>query len=160
MGHHNGTPDTRSVSLSGPSGIHHASGLHACCGRCHGIMARATARAAAPISARRPRNEVNVSFDQIARLFPQSTSVNNLGHLELGGCDATALAKRFGTPLYVFCEETLRNQCKAFLQGFSKHYPKVRVVFAGKAYVNPALARIFQEEGLGLDVVSGGELAV
>jgi diaminopimelate decarboxylase len=104
--------------------------------------------------------EVCVSFSELARLFPVTATVNQLGHLELGGCDLTALAQQFGTPLYIFCEETLRAQSRAFQQGFGKHYPKVRVLFAGKAYINPALARLLQEEGLGLDVVSGGELAV
>ncbi|MSQ11600.1 MAG: diaminopimelate decarboxylase [Dehalococcoidia bacterium] len=99
-------------------------------------------------------------FSEVAHLFPTTARANAKGHLELGGCDATALAQEFGTPLYVFCEETLRGQCRAFLKGFGAHYPNVRVLFAGKAYINPALARIFRDEGLGLDVVSGGELAV
>ncbi|MSP78056.1 MAG: diaminopimelate decarboxylase [Dehalococcoidia bacterium] len=70
------------------------------------------------------------------------------------------MAREYGTPLYVFDEDTLRAQCRDFVKGFGAHYPKVKVLFAAKAYVNPALAKIVQEEGLGMDIVSGGELAV
>ena len=68
--------------------------------------------------------------------------------------------REFGTPLYVFCEETLRGRCRAFQDAFRSVHPDTQVVYAAKAYVGPALARLVQEEGLGMDVVSGGELAV
>ena len=93
-------------------------------------------------------------------VFPDTTQVDNLGHLVIGGCDTLDLASEFGTPLYVFDEETLRGRCREFHHEFRKRQPSTTVVYACKAYVNPALARIFMEEGLGLDVVSGGELAV
>ena len=70
------------------------------------------------------------------------------------------LASRFGTPLYVFDEETLRQNCRQFRQAFVSRYPQSQVLYASKAFINPALARIMASEGLGLDVVSGGELAV
>lgn len=93
-------------------------------------------------------------------VFPDSACVGDNGHLVLGGCDTVDLASEFGTPLYVYDEETLRNRCHAFTEGFRSLYPATTVVYAGKAYINPALAQIFMDEGLGLDVVSGGELAV
>ena len=77
----------------------------------------------------------------------------------MGGCDVTGLAQEFGTPLYIFDEVTLREQCRAFLREFRSRYPSTQVVYASKAFFNSALALLFQEEGLGLDVVSGGELA-
>ena len=92
-------------------------------------------------------------------LFPQTTEVKN-NHLFLGGCDATALADEYGTPLYLYDEATLRNKCKQYREGFSHHYPNSLVIYACKAFVNRALAQILCEEGLGLDVVSGGELAI
>jgi diaminopimelate decarboxylase len=92
-------------------------------------------------------------------LFPQTTEVKN-NHLFLGGCDATALADEFGTPLYLYDEATLRNKCKEYREGFSQRYPNSLVIYACKAFVNRALAQILNEEGLGLDVVSGGELAI
>ena len=94
------------------------------------------------------------------RVFPETAEVNGLDHLVIGGCDVLELASQFGTPLYIFDEETLRNRCREFVHEFRKRHAKTAVVYACKAYVNPALARIFMEEDLGLDVVSGGELAV
>ena len=93
-------------------------------------------------------------------VFPDTAQVDDNGHLVLGGCDTAELASRFGTPLYIYDEETLRGRCRAFVEEFRSRYPNTTVVYAGKAYINPALARIVAEEGLGLDVVSGGELAV
>ena len=95
-------------------------------------------------------------------VLPDTAQVNAQGHLVIGGCDVVDLAEesRFGTPLYVFDEETLRGRCREFLREFRSRYADTSVVYASKAYVNPALARIMMEEGLGLDVVSGGELAI
>ncbi|HHW57253.1 MAG TPA: diaminopimelate decarboxylase [Clostridia bacterium] len=87
-----------------------------------------------------------------------SMKVNSKGHLEIGGCDAVNLANKFGTPLYVIDEELLRENCKAFYKGFKKDYPSNQVVYAGKAFLTMALCKIIEEEGLCLDVVSGGEL--
>jgi diaminopimelate decarboxylase len=92
--------------------------------------------------------------------FPSTTAINDQDHLSIGGCDLVDLAKEFGTPLYLFDEVTLRDMCAQFRDEFGDRYPNTQVLYASKAYVNPALARIFGEEGLGLDVVSGGELAV
>ena len=93
-------------------------------------------------------------------VFPDTSEVNDQGHLVIGGCDVLELSSEFGTPLYVFDEEMLRERCREFTREFRKRHSQTTVVYACKAYVNPALARIFMEEGLGLDVVSGGELAV
>ena len=96
----------------------------------------------------------------LTHVFPDTTDTNAAGHLTVGGCDATDLAEQYGTPLYVLDEATLRSRCRQFAQAFGERYPNSKAVYASKAYINPALARIFAEEGLGLDVVSGGELAV
>jgi diaminopimelate decarboxylase len=93
-------------------------------------------------------------------VFPDTASVNAQGHLTIGGCSALDLADEHGTPVYILDEATLRNRCRSFVQEFSQRCPDVQVLYASKAYINPALARLFDEEGLGLDVVSGGELAV
>ena len=96
------------------------------------------------------------------KVFPETTEINDQGHLVVGGCDVLELADdgNFGTPLYIFDEETLRSRCRAFTQEFRKRHASTTVVYACKAYINPALAKIFDEEGLGLDIVSGGEMAV
>jgi diaminopimelate decarboxylase len=93
-------------------------------------------------------------------LFPFGTEVNKSGHLVIGGCDTVGLAEKFGTPLYIYDETMLRNQATRFKREFGKRYPDVSVLYACKAFLNPALLRIFTEEGLGLDVVSGGEIAI
>lgn len=93
------------------------------------------------------------------RLFPQTTQVEK-NHLVIGGCDAGELASEFGTPLYIFDEATLRGKCAEYRKGFAQRYPNSLVIYACKAFINPALAQLFKEEGLGLDVVSAGELAI
>lgn len=81
-------------------------------------------------------------------------------HLFLGGCDTVELARQYGTPLYIFDEATLRKQCQEFLEQFTTRYADTAVIYACKAYISLALAKIFHEEGLGLDVVSAGEMAI
>ena len=100
-----------------------------------------------------------MSFPNV-EIFPTTAAVTEGGHLSLAGCDAEDLAGEFGTPLYVFDEATLRGMCREFVTEFAARYANTKVLYASKAYVNPALARLVTEEGLGLDVVSGGELAV
>ncbi len=93
-------------------------------------------------------------------LFPITTEVNDKNHLVLGGCDSVALVGEFGTPLYVFDEPTLRGKCARYREEFGQRYANTLIIYACKAFINRALALIFMEEGLGLDVVSGGELAI
>lgn len=100
-----------------------------------------------------------MSFANVS-LFPITAGVNAQDHLTLGGVDTTRLAAQFGTPLYVFDETTLRESCREFTREFQKLYPRTSVVYASKAFINLALAQLLKEEGMGLDVVSGGELAV
>lgn len=85
--------------------------------------------------------------------------VNDRGHLEIGGCDTVELAQRFGTPLYVVDETFLRENCRRYKQAFEKRYPgETEVSYAGKAFIIQAVTRVIDEEGLALDVASGGEL--
>src|SRR6185437_5121912 len=75
-------------------------------------------------------------------------------------CDLVALARTFGTPLYVFDEATLRGVARAYCEAFTARYPDVLLCYAAKAFLNPWLARLLAGEGFGLDVVSGGEMTV
>jgi diaminopimelate decarboxylase len=93
-------------------------------------------------------------------LFPLTAEVSKQGHLCIGGCNVVDLAAEFGTPLYLFDELTLRRKCREFKDEFCKYHPDTLVIYASKAFLNRALALIFKEEGLGLDVVSGGELSI
>jgi diaminopimelate decarboxylase len=85
-------------------------------------------------------------------VYPQHSAVED-GRLSIGGCDAVALAREFGTPAYVVAEDDLRVRARE-LAGATD----ARVVFASKAFPCTAVLRVFAEEGLGVDVASGGEL--
>ena len=93
-------------------------------------------------------------------LFPFTAGVTKKGHLTLGGCDSVALAEEFGTPLYVFDELNLRRKCAEFKTEFGQRYPDTTVIYASKAFTNKAFTILLQEEGVGLDVVSGGEMSI
>ena len=85
--------------------------------------------------------------------------VNEKGHLTIGGCDTVGLAKEYGTPLYVMDEMTIRQACRLYQKSFQENYDGHGMAFyASKALNCKELCRIVAEEGLGLDVVSGGEL--
>ena len=84
--------------------------------------------------------------------------INHRGHLEVGGCDTVELAQRFGTPLYVMDEQCLRLTCRDYRRAFESRYPNVHISFSSKAFTTAALCRIVDQEGLGVDVSSGGEL--
>ena len=89
----------------------------------------------------------------------ESLKVNPNGNLEIGGCDCFALAQKNGTPLYVMDEELIRKNCKTYKNSIEKHYDgNGLVLYASKAFSCKAIYRIVKEEGLGIDVVSGGEL--
>jgi len=92
-------------------------------------------------------------------LFPLTAEVNDQGRLVISGCDTVELANKFGTPLYLFDEFSLRSKCAEFKAEFSQRYADTIVIYACKAFINKALARIFKEE-VGLDVVSAGELGI
>ncbi|MFZ9512493.1 MAG: diaminopimelate decarboxylase [Ilumatobacteraceae bacterium] len=89
-------------------------------------------------------------------LLPDSAKTNALGHLEIGGCDLISLAEKFGTPTFVYDEAHLRARCQEAVRAFGKQ----RVVYATKAFLCGAMARLAYEEGLLLDVATGGELFV
>jgi len=85
-------------------------------------------------------------------------SINEIGHLEIGGCDAVELKGQFGTPLYVMDEEYIRKNCREVIAAVRKYFPNGKVMFASKALNNKAILKIVTSEGLGVDTVSGGEL--
>lgn len=78
--------------------------------------------------------------------------------LYVGGVSTLELAKEYGTPLYVIDEALVRNQCREYIKAFNALSGGNRVAYAGKAFLTVAMCQIIKEEGLYLDVVSGGEL--
>jgi len=86
-------------------------------------------------------------------------SINNNNHLEIGGCDTVELIKEYGTPLYVMDETLIRKNCKIYKNSIDKFYQgNGLVLYASKAFCTKYMCKLANEEGLGLDVVSGGEL--
>lgn len=89
----------------------------------------------------------------------ETLKINALGHLEIGGADCVALAKEFGTPLYVFDEAYIRKMMSVYRDTIKTHYDgNGMVLYASKAFSCTAIYRIADEENIGVDVVSGGEL--
>jgi diaminopimelate decarboxylase len=90
--------------------------------------------------------------------WPDTTRRAESGALCIGGLSLVDLAREFGTPLYVFDEVTLRGRARAIREAFTSAYSRSRMLYAGKAYLSPALMQILVQEDYGLDVVSGGEI--
>ncbi|GBF11568.1 diaminopimelate decarboxylase [Tepidibacillus infernus] len=90
--------------------------------------------------------------------LPGSSKINENNHLEIGGVDTVHLVERFGTPLYVLDEWEIRKKMGEFVNAFKQMEVPFQVAYASKALCTTALCHIAREEGLSLDVVSGGEL--
>jgi diaminopimelate decarboxylase len=90
-------------------------------------------------------------------LKPITTKINDDGNLEIGGCDLVKLAEKYGTPLYVLDEATIRKICRDYKDAF-KGYPKVNMMYASKALCSSATSALIASEGFGFDVVSSGEI--
>ena len=88
-------------------------------------------------------------------LLPRTAAIDAKGHMSIGGCDLQALAQQFGTPLFVYDETEIRERCREYIDTF-----RGSVAYASKAFLCTALVHIVAEEGLDIDVASGGELNV
>ncbi len=89
----------------------------------------------------------------------ENLNINTEGHLTVGGADTVALAAKYGTPLYVMDENQVRRHCKSFKNSIDRFYGGNGLVcYASKAFSCKEMYRIVASEGLGVDVVSGGEL--
>jgi diaminopimelate decarboxylase len=91
-------------------------------------------------------------------VYPRGSRVNEEGHLEIAGCDVTELADEFGTPAYLYAEDDVRWRAREYLRAFGERTEAFEVLFASKALPCTAIYRVCQEEGLSVDVASGGEL--
>lgn len=90
--------------------------------------------------------------------FHGTTKVNEQGHLEIGGVDTIDLAEQYGTPLYVYDVALIRDRARGFKKTFERLGVPAQVAYASKAFSTIAMVQLANEEGLSLDVVSGGEL--
>jgi diaminopimelate decarboxylase len=92
-------------------------------------------------------------------LLPLTAKINSQDCLEIGGCDVTTLVQQFGSPLYILDEETFRTACRQYREAFERFYPgEFQILYASKAWSCLGICAIAYSEGLGIDVVSGGEL--
>lgn len=92
-------------------------------------------------------------------ILPLTAQVNENDHLEVGGCDVVDLVGKFGSPLYILDEESLRTACRQYREAFQRYYPgESQVLYASKAWNCLAVCAIVYSEGLGIDICSGGEL--
>jgi diaminopimelate decarboxylase len=96
----------------------------------------------------------------LSHVYPIGSRINDRGHLEIGGCDATDLAGEFGTPAFIVAEDDLRARARAYMGGLAARNPDGDVLFASKAFPCTAVYRVLADEGLACDVASGGELAL
>ncbi|MEH2327483.1 MAG: diaminopimelate decarboxylase [Nostoc sp.] len=105
------------------------------------------------------RRDINTNSSPNQELLPLTAKVHNHDSLEIGGCDVTTLVEQFGSPLYILDEETLRSACQQYRDAFKQYYKgESQVLYASKAWNCLAVCAIAASEGLGIDVVSGGEL--
>ena len=88
-------------------------------------------------------------------LLPDTTDISSEGHTLIGGCDLLELAAEFGTPLFVYDEAHLRSRCREAVKAFDGN-----VAYATKAFLCTEMARLAYEEGMNLDVATGGELHI
>jgi diaminopimelate decarboxylase len=93
-------------------------------------------------------------------VYPITSRHNAAGHLEVGGVDMLDLVARFGTPVLVYDETTIRDQCRRYLAAFREHTDDFEVCYASKAFSSLAVNQLVLEEGLSIDVSSGGEYHV
>jgi diaminopimelate decarboxylase len=106
------------------------------------------------------RTQVGAVADPIAGspVYPGGSRVNAAGRLEIAGCDVVELAQEFGTPAYIYAEDDMRGRARAYREAFERRGAEFEVLFASKSLPCTAAYRLFSEEGLSVDVASGGEL--
>jgi diaminopimelate decarboxylase len=102
----------------------------------------------------------SVAADPIAAspVYPAGSRVNERGHLEIAGCDLVELVARVGTPAYIYAEDDIRHRAREYARAFEQRTDGFEVIYASKALPVTAAYRVMREEGLSVDVASGGEL--
>ena len=101
---------------------------------------------------------MTMTESRLNQLKPISYELNDKAEISIGKVKLEDLAQKFGTPLYILCEETIRKRAQAYTGAFQKYYPNHLVIYASKALNCMAMCKIIEQEGLGIDVVSAGEL--
>lgn len=110
------------------------------------------------ISDRRDGEAPALTGNAFAPVLPVHSSISAQGELLVAGCAVSDLSREFGTPLYVFDEQGIRDQARAYRNSLARLWPNSAVLFASKAFPCVAMYRLAAEEGLKVDVAGGGEL--
>jgi diaminopimelate decarboxylase len=112
------------------------------------------------MSTDRTQSSSATAADPIAAspVYPAGSRVNERGRLEIAGCDLVELADRFGTPAYIYSEDDIRGRAREYVRAFEERTDAFEVIYASKALPATAVYRLMREEGLSVDVASGGEL--
>lgn len=93
-------------------------------------------------------------------VYPVTSTHTSSGHLSIGGCDVVALVDALGSPLLIYDEESVRDQCRRYMDAFREHTDDFEVIYASKAFSSLAIDQLVLEEGLSIDVSSGGEFHI
>ena len=101
----------------------------------------------------------NLTTMELGECLPMTAEVKD-DHLFIGGVDMVELAHEYGTALYVYDQADLENRMETYMKAFKSRYENSDVIYASKAFLNKAVARLAAQHGLCLDVSGGGELAV
>ncbi|MFD2209006.1 diaminopimelate decarboxylase [Virgibacillus halophilus] len=88
----------------------------------------------------------------------EASKINQKGHLMFGGLDTVELAKKYGTPVYIYDVSMIRHNCRAFVDSFKKQQVAFQVAYASKAFSSIAMMQVAKQEGMSIDVVSEAEL--
>ena len=99
-----------------------------------------------------------IDLNKSQKLYPITLGINETGHLTISGLDTVTLVKKYSTPLYVIDESTFRYNANEYINSLKKYYDNFLVLYAAKAFACKKILKLANETGLGLDVVSGGEL--
>src|SRR5258708_24262566 len=102
------------------------------------------------------------TLSYVSRLLPDTATLSPEGILHIANYSVPDLVKQYGTPLYIFDRTTIVNACTSYMRAFQEFYhtSAFEIVYASKAYLSPLIAQLMAQQGMGLDVVSGGELIV
>jgi Diaminopimelate decarboxylase len=91
-------------------------------------------------------------------IMPLTAGVNGNNELTIGGITAGKLAEKYGTPLWIICQDTVEKCCADVMEGLSHYSGAYKPCYAGKAFLCQAMVKLIDQAGFGLDVVSEGEL--
>ncbi len=101
----------------------------------------------------------NLTVNDLLNVAPVTTQIEG-GAVSIGGVALTDIIDEFGTALYVYDEATLRKQLSSYVKEFRSRYEKSDIIYAAKSFCCVAMDKIVAQEGVGIDVASGGELAI